>query len=267
MVDVAIDHRARLSHGLARGKGNAAGVTTTGIELVVLFGVLGAFLQTVTGFGGALVLAPVLFATMQPAQAVLLSALLGIVQSGVLVWRYAEQVMRRELSSLLAAAVPGLALGVVVLRVAPSAVLRVVVGATVIVATIVRRLLVPGRPMAPLVAAPAGFLAGVLTTSATVNGPPLVLFLAGRGATAGQMRGTLAGFFLTADALTIGALALGGTLVWPPLAAVIALAVAFPLGLLAGLWFGDRMPEHHYATAVTFLLLALGVSSIVAGLA
>jgi uncharacterized membrane protein YfcA len=51
---------------------------------VLIFGALGAIVQTVTGFGGALVLAPVLFATMQLAQAVLISALLGLVQSGVL---------------------------------------------------------------------------------------------------------------------------------------------------------------------------------------
>jgi uncharacterized membrane protein YfcA len=249
----------------SRAIADAAAVTTTGIELVVAFGAVGAFVQTVTGFGGALVLAPVLFGTMQPAQAVLLSALLGIVQSGVLVARNSGQVLRRELSWLVAAAIPGLAVGVVVLRIAPSSVLRVIVGVTVIVATILRRLLGAGRPMADSAALPAGFLAGVLTTSATVNGPPLVLFLTGRGATAAQMRGTLAGFFLAADTLTLGVLAIGDTLVLPPLAAAVALAISFPLGLLAGLWFGDRMPERHYASAVAALLLALGVSSIVTG--
>ena len=242
-------------------------VSTTGIELVLLFGAVGAFVQTVTGFGGALVLAPVLFGTMQPAQAVLLSALLGIVQSGVLVRRYRRELLRGELATLLAWAVPGLALGIVVLRTAPSSLLRVIVGVTVIAATIARRLRTPGRPLGHAAAAPAGLLAGALTTSATVNGPPLVLYLSGRGATAGELRATLAGIFLVLDTLTLGALALGGALVWPPGAAVLALAVSFPLGLLAGLRLGDRMPAHHHARAVTLLLLALGVSSIVTGIA
>jgi uncharacterized protein len=241
-------------------------VSTTGIELVLLFGAVGAFVQTVTGFGGALVLAPVLFGTMQPAQAVLLSALLGIAQSGVLVLRYRRELLRGELASLLAWAIPGLALGVVVLRAAPSSLLRVIVGITVIAATIARLLRAPGRPMGQAVAAPAGLLAGALTTSATVNGPPLVLYLSGRGATAAELRATLAGIFVVLDTLTVGALALGGALVWPPRAAVLALVVSFPLGLLAGLWLGDRMPAHHHARAVTVLLLALGVSSIVTGI-
>jgi uncharacterized membrane protein YfcA len=240
-------------------------MSTTGIELILVFGLLGAFVQTVTGFGGALVLAPVLFGTMRPAQAVLISALLGLVQSGALVVRYYDDVRRSELRSLLAFAVPGLAVGVVVLRVAPSSVLRVVVGLAVIAGTLARRRRRPGRHGPPRLSAPAGFLAGVLTTSATVNGPPLVLFLSGRGATAPQMRGTLAAIFLVLDTLTVGALALGGTLVGPPPAAVAALAISFPLGLLAGLWFGDRLPEHVYARIVTLLLLALGAASIVAG--
>lgn len=240
-------------------------MTTTGIELVVVFGALGALVQTVTGFGGALVLAPVLFGTMQPAQAVLISALLGIVQSGVLVLRNRDHVLRDDLRSLLAFAIPGLAVGVVVLRVSPSSVLRVIVGVSVIAATIARRLLPAGRPTSSRAAAPAGFLAGVLTTSATVNGPPLVLFLSGRGATAPQMRGTLAAIFLVVDTLTVGVLAIGGALTLPPASAALALAISFPLGLVAGLWLGDRMPAQHYARAVTVLLLALGVSSIVAG--
>jgi uncharacterized protein len=242
-------------------------VTTTGLELLVIFGAIAAFLQTTTGFGGALVLAPVLFGTMRPAQAVLLAALLGTVQSAVLVARYRSEILGHDVGLLLGWALPGLAAGVVVLRLAPSALLRVVVGASVIVATVVRELLARSRTATRISALPAGFLAGVLTTSATVNGPPLVLFLSGRGATAAQMRGTLAAMFIALDLLSMLALAVGGALVLPPLAAVVALTISFPLGLLAGLWLGDRMPERVYASSVTVLLLALGVASIVAGIA
>jgi hypothetical protein len=80
------------------------------------------------------------------------------------------------------------------------------------------------------------------------------------------MRGTLAAMFIALDVLTLFALAVGGALVLPPLAAVVAVAVSFPLGLLGGLWLGDRMPERVYASSVTVLLLALGVASIVAGI-
>jgi uncharacterized membrane protein YfcA len=241
-------------------------VSDTGLLLIVVFGALGAFVQSVTGFGGALVLAPVLFATMRPAQAVLLSALLGLVQSAALVLRNRHEVLRRELRSLLTFALPGLAVGVLVLRVASSSTLRVGVGVSVIAATIMRRALARDTMMPLRAAAPAGFLAGLLTTSVTVNGPPLVLYLSGRRATAAQMRGTLAAAFIALDAVAIVGLAAGGTLVAPPAAAVVALAASFVPGLLGGLWLAPRVQETHYAYGVTLLLLALGVASIVAGL-
>ena len=81
-------------------------MTTTGLELLVVFGAIAAFLQTTTGFGGALVLAPVLFGTMRPAQAVLLAALLGTVQSAVLVVRYRSEILGHDVGSLLGWALP-----------------------------------------------------------------------------------------------------------------------------------------------------------------
>jgi hypothetical protein len=241
-------------------------VTTTGITLVLVFGGLSALVQTVTGFGGALVLAPVLFGTMRPAQAVLIAAIVGFVQSGTLVVRERRHVLRGEAARLLGAALPGVVVGVIVLRVAPSSVLQVAVGVSVIVATALRRLLAQDRALPVRAAVPAGFLAGVLTTSATVSGPPLVLYLHGRRTTAAAMRGTLAAIFIGLDLLTFAALIAGSALVRPPLAALLALAITFPLGLVAGVRLGDRMRDHHYDLAVTVLLLALGVSSIVAGI-
>jgi uncharacterized membrane protein YfcA len=80
------------------------------------------------------------------------------------------------------------------------------------------------------------------------------------------MRATLAAVFIALDALTLAALALGDALVWPPLAAVVAVAVAMPFGIAGGLWLGDRMPQRAYERSAVVLLLALGAVSIVAGI-
>jgi uncharacterized membrane protein YfcA len=241
-------------------------LSNAGVLLILLFGALGAFVQAVTGFGGSLVLAPVLFATMRPAQAVLLSALLGLVQSGVMVVRNRHEVLWHELRALLTFAVPGLAAGVLVLRFASPSALRVAVGVSVIVATVARRMLAPAARIPRGAAGPAGFLAGLLTTSVTVNGPPLVLYLSGRGTNAAQMRGTSSAVFFGLDTVTVLALGVGGTLVLAPIGALVTVVLAFPLGLVAGLWLGPQMPEHMYARAVTVVLLALGGASVVAGL-
>ena len=119
-------------------------------------------------------------------------------------------VLRHELRSLLAFALPGLAVGVLVLRVASTSTLRVAVGVSVIVATILGRALARGTllPCAPRLR--PGFSRDLLTTSVTVNGPPLVLYLTGRRATASQMRGTLGAAFIALDAVAIVGLGAGG---------------------------------------------------------
>ena len=235
--------------------------------LVLLAGVaaLGALVQAVSGFGGGLVLAPVLFAVLEPAEAVLSLVVLGIAQTAVMVVAGRRHVLVAELRALLVAAVPGLAVGVLVLRAAPGEVLRVAVGVSVLAATAVRTI-VAHEPPRRRAAVPVGFLAAALTTSVAINGPPLVLYLTARRVTPAQARATLAATFLALDGASVAALAVGGTLAAPPTAAAVTLAVAFPAGLAVGLRLAERVDANAYRRATTLLLLVLGVVAIAAGL-
>jgi len=219
----------------------------------------------VTGFGGALVLAPALFATMDPPQAVVVAALVGVVQSGVMAFHGRAEVLREELRRLLLPALPGLFLGAVVLRLASAPTLRVAVGVAVLAAVVAQRAL-GGLSLSRHVAAPVGFLTGALTTSVTINGPAMVLYLRGRRATPVQTRATLAAAFLALGAAAAVPLAATGTLQAPPLAALLTLAVVFPLGLAAGLRVAPRISDRVHARASTVLLVALGAASIAGGL-
>ena len=241
-------------------------MTGSEVALVAAFGGLAALVQAGTGFGGALLLAPVLFATLRPAQAVVLSALLWIVQAAVMTVHLRPHVLGREVRPLAAAALPGLVVGALVLRVAPASALQVGVGIAVLVATALG-VAWHARAAPARLAWPAGVLCGALTTSISVNGPPLVLYLTGRGTSPAELRATLAATFLVVDVAAAGVLAASGTLEGPPLAAVAALAVAVPPGIALGLWLAPRVPVRVQVVAVRVLLVALGVASIVAGLA
>ena len=82
------------------------------------------------------------------------------------------------------AALPGLPIGALLVRVLPADALRVAIG-VIVCALVAHRLLrraAAGRPPpGRRTAVVAGFSAGVLTTSTTTNGPPLALWLGGRG--------------------------------------------------------------------------------------
>jgi len=230
----------------------------------------GASLQSATGFGFALVLSPALFALLEPAQAV--TALLGLgLALNLLVLADGGEVHRRSLVPVLAAALPGLALGAALLAILPKAALQVAVGVGVLgAAAIVGRAPEPAgpRPARRRGAWLAGLASGALTTSLSLSGPPLVLWLRGRGLSPADLRATLAAAFL---ALNLAGVALllavqGGAAAVEPwlLGLLLALVLA---GHLAGAWVFRRLDSERFSALALGLVAASGAASVAAGVA
>src|SRR5436190_1817160 len=123
-----------------------------------------------------------------------------------------------------------------------------------------------GRPATIVV----GVAAGTLTTTTTVNGPPIVLWLQRRGASAGQARDSLAAAFavlnlLGAAAVTVAPGGVGGPGARP--LTVLWLLPALLAGQLIGRRIFDRLDPARFRALALGLVLAAGVASIVAGVA
>lgn len=186
----------------------------------------GTALQSATGFGFSLIAAPLVFAAVEPAQAVGLMIVLGTeVNALTLVGeRRRPQPDLRESVAILAAALPGAVLGVAVLRALDPVGLQFAVTAGVI-GTLAARRLAAGRHT-PFWGAPiAGLFAGGLTTSTTTSGPPLIVYLLGRDLTPVQMRDTLPLIFLGLSVVGVAALLVTRTHGAVPTAEQIAILV------------------------------------------
>jgi uncharacterized membrane protein YfcA len=230
----------------------------------------GAFVQSTTGFGFALVLSPALFAVMDPVEAVMTLLVLGLVLSLLVLFEGGrpKHVDWRSLAPMLAAALPGLAVGAVALTQLSKSVLQVAVGVAVVaVAAWQLRRRRRGAEPHRVPGGIAGFTSGALTTSINVSGPPIVLWLEARGASPEEFRASLAATFLVLD-LAGGAVLLVGEgsgsidagRVGPLLALVIA---GYALGAVAF----RRLNRERFYTLVLALVACTGVASIVAGLA
>jgi uncharacterized membrane protein YfcA len=230
-------------------------------------------LQAATGFGFALLAGPSLYAVMAPSHAVALLLILGLCVN-VLVLAGERRALAVDWAGLrpaMLAALPGLPIGAVLVRVLPGDALRVGIGLIVcsLVADRLLRRAPAGRP-APgrTTAVVAGLSAGVLTTSTTTNGPPLALWLGGRGLPPATVRDTVSAAFLVLDAVGIVVvLAIVGPqralaeAVWLP-----ALIPVVLLGHLAGSWLFRRLPAHRYDQLLLFAVAAAGAVSIGTGL-
>jgi len=239
--------------------------------LAAVAAVAGAFVQSATGFGFALVLSPALFATMEPVEAVTALLLLGLLLNVLVVFERGrpEHVDWRALAPLLLAALPGLAVGVVLLTWLSKSTLQIVVGVTVIAAA-AWQLHQRRHPLRTHLAAAtgwaAGFASGVLSTSISVSGPPIVLWLEARGVRPEEFRATLSASFLglnlVGGALLVSVKGSGGLDAGEVGWLLGMVVVGYALGALA-----FRRIDHERFFAVVLLLVAgTGAASVVAGL-
>jgi uncharacterized protein len=227
----------------------------------------GAAVQSATGFGFALVLSPALFAVMEPVEAVTALLVLGLALNLLVLFERGrpEHVDWRALAPMLVAALPGLALGAVALTALSKEVLQVAVGLAVIAAA-GWQLWAPRPRLSPAAGWAAGFASGALTTSISISGPPLVLWLTARGVRPEEFRASLAASFLAlnmAGGLILFAVEGGGAFDGETVALLFVLVAA---GYAAGALAFRRLDRERFFNLVLVLVALTGAASVVAGL-
>jgi uncharacterized protein len=224
----------------------------------------GAALQSATGFGFSIVAAPIVFATVEPEEAVGLLIVLGALVNVLTLTseRRRPRPVVRECVVLLACALPGAVAGVAVLRALDPVALQVAVSAGVIATLLARRVV----QTTPAWAGPiAGLVAGALTTSTTTAGPPLIVYLLGRRLEPAQVRDTIPVVFLGLSVVgVIALLATGTSGAVPDLGLVAILVPVVAAGHLAGRpLFAALVRGGRYEPVLTAVLVA----SVAGGLA
>ena len=243
--------------------------------MIVLAGaaaLLGALVQSATGFGFALVLSPALFAVLDPYEAVTTMLLLGPPLNLLVLADSRGRAQWRVLAPMLAAAVPGLVAG----RAGARAALQVDApgagggrgdrGRRLAAAPPQRGRRTPAGCRPPRGgAAVAGVLSGVLTTSISVSGPPVVLWLEALGLRPDELRASLAASFLfmnVAGGIVVVAAGGTGAVRLDVLAALLVLVlVGHALGMLAF----RRIAGPAFSLVALGLVFCAGVASLVAG--
>jgi uncharacterized protein len=232
----------------------------------------GAALQSATGFGFALVSAPLMFAAVESEQAVGLLILLGLIVNLMTLGTEGRrpQPLVRDALVMLAWGIPGVIVGVLALGALDAASLQIAVTlgvfATLAVRALAQRRRDRGAGEPPWWAAPAtGLASGALTTSTNTAGPPVVLYMLARGATPVQTRDTLTATFI-GFALLGGAALLLGDADPPQAAALAALVPAVVLGHLAGRPVFARIADRHYEPVLTAVLVATALAGLATAL-
>ncbi len=222
---------------------------------------LASFIQTVTGFGFALVMIPTMVAVTDAKSAVILTLALYMVVGSGISWNARKDIDRPLLTTLLLSSFFGLPLGAYVLVVISDTLLRLLIGIFIIAASLLL-LFDYQRPFSSerKAAVVVGFLGGAINSCVTVCGPFVVLFLANQGLPKERLRATIAAFLLGITPPTLAILYFGGLVTDQLLGTALQLLPICVVGYLLGLWFLPRVNSQLFRRSMVVLVLFAGSS-------
>jgi uncharacterized membrane protein YfcA len=238
-------------------------VTTAQLIVVGAAVFFAAFMQIVAGFGFALLSVPLMTLAIEPKIAVVVSTLTGIFVTSWQAYKDRAQADRVLVRRMTTGSYIGMPLGLLVYLSVDDNVLRVLLGLAVLVAVVLLALRVNLHHVGPRLDYGAGFISGVLATSLSTNGPPLVFVLQARQLSAPTFRATIATVFALSN---IGGLALfiaSGKITRDGIVAAAVTIPAMLFGQLIGFPIRKHMHGERFRWLVLVLLVAAAISAIV----
>jgi uncharacterized membrane protein YfcA len=260
--------------GMSLGAGGMLGMAGGILIALAATTIIAALLYAISGFGFAVLAAPLFLLFLDPARAIQLVIIISTVLSIVVLRGLLPAIARWLLLRLALGSLVGLPLGLVAFRYADPILVRAAAGAmifgfAILMAVSGRRSGQPGQgkhwtafavsPGLDLVAGAVSGFAGALVGQ---PGPPVLIYLLLAGAAARTVRATLLAFFALSYAVTLASHAATIGIPAPTwLAAGILIPFAF-LGGLAGRPIGDRLGAEAFAMLATALLAVAGAYTL-----
>jgi uncharacterized membrane protein YfcA len=225
-----------------------------------------AVAQGLSGFGFSLISIPLLALVVPVKAAIVGGAMLGLVQSGLIVARDHRHVEWRSAAVLVVAALAGMPIGLLVITRVRAQPLQIVIALTVLVFTglLWRRVRLPTDSLPAEVG--VGFTSGMLSTSTGMSGPPLVIALQARGVPPSAFRATLATVFVSGSAISFLLFWSRGLVTTDALRVAGAGLPGLLLGILVGELMFRRVDHERFRAIVLVLLVASAALALVGAL-
>lgn len=238
-------------------------------DLVLVAVIVGcaACAQMVSGFGFALMAVPMMGLVIDVKTAVVVSTICGTASNTYQAVFDRKHRDDRLVTTLLVASFVGMPIGLLVLKHVDVAVLQVAIGGLVLVALIAVVRNSDGKRNAPTAFNwIAGFVSGVLATSTSTNGPPLVLLLRSKGLPPDVFRATINTVFSGVAIVSIVVFAAAGRVTSEVLVGALVAVPGLVIGMATGARVRGLLPDTLFWRLVAIVLAGTALSSIVSGL-
>ena len=224
---------------------------------------IAAFVQSISGFGLALLSVPLMSLFADVRLSVVVVNLIGLVTTSAQAWKEREYAEKRLAIRITLAAIVGMPFGFIAFVFLSETVLKIGLGIVVLVITL---LLLRGftvRSSSQAMDWMFGSISGALSTSVGTNGPPLVFLFQARQLTQEVFRATISRIFIFSNVVTVSIFLVAGKVT---LQSLIAAAISLPV-LFVAIFLGFRtrryVDQQRFRILVLVLLTISGFSTIV----
>ena len=229
--------------------------------LIAILVFLAVLVQTLSGFGFALIVMPLAALVLGVRTAAPLIAMTGLTTYAINVYRYRSAINLRELARLALASALGVPVGIWLLSNASETLVRQILG-IVLVTYALYALVRPAtrRLESASWAYPAGFVAGCLGGAYNTPGPPAIIYGSLRRWPKNEFRAVLQTLFFCNAILVVASHALAGNFTADVLQHFAWALPALLLGILAGARLDKAVDQRRFRTLVTVMILCLGLA-------
>lgn len=224
---------------------------------------LAGFVQGLTGFGSALVAIPLLSFILDIKTAVPLCMLNGLIITSYLAFTLRRHLDKDKILPLLIGALPGIAVGVYLLKEVDAGHIRYAIGALLIGYSLYNIIITP-RPIDPgkTWGYIAGFLTGAIGAAFSAGGPPAIIYTTLTSWKKEEIKATLTGFFVVNSSITVLVHALSGITTMETMKIFAVTAPFVLIGTTIGSFVSGRINRKMYLQIIYLFLIVMGILMI-----
>lgn len=221
---------------------------------------LGSFVQGLSGFGAALVAIPLLSLVIDIKTAVPLCMLTSLIMTTYMGGKLRSHFDKKKILPLCFGSLPGIILGVILLKRVPSDTIRFFLGLLLVIYSLYSVIFSPkARNLNAKWGYFAGFLSGIGSAAFSTGGPPLIVYVTANNWNNNQIKATLTGAFIFTTYLGVIVHAVSGMTTMIVLKYFLFSAPAVLLGTGAGAYCYSYLGKESYLKLIFAFLVVMGV--------
>ena len=241
-------------------------MTTTQVVLVLLIIFATSVVQSVAGFGFALLAVPLMVVVIDLQSAVIVSSFVGTLSNLLQSWQLRRNIDATLTKRFLLSTVIGAPAGLLLFIYANQSALKIVLGVSILFGVFVLSRGLELQHISSWLDWLMGVLSGVLLMATSTNGPPLVFVLQARKIDPARFRATLNMVFLVSGAFGLVMFGFAGEIVRSDVNMAAVSVPAMIIGVSLGVVIRKYVQQELFKKLVLILLTIGGLSSLLGGI-